>query len=150
MKKILISFLLFAIISILFLNCVCTEKIPENKYEILAGTWMNEEYDSIHYNVKYEMYNDGSFLGFAKLYHIKDDIYRGGVYEIVETWKDAEGNIYLKTMSWDGDKIEGKPDTYDLSRISKDGSIWEGVIDRNDFPEEVDKENYNYFIYFRQ
>ncbi len=111
---------------------------------------MNTEYESILGNVKYEVNSDGTFISFAKIYHIDENVYREGVFEIVEKWKDKEGSIFFKTITWYGKKAEGKPDSYELDKISADGSIWEYVFSRNDFPEALDKNDYNYGIYYRQ
>ena len=142
--------LLLSFSCMLFWTCSNSHEISEKDYEILAGTWMNKEYESIRGNVKYEVNSDGTFISFAKMYHIEKNVYREGVYEIVEKWRDEAGNIFLKTMTWYGEKVEGEPWSYELDKISEDGSVWEWVFSRAGFPEAVDKNNYNYGIYYRQ
>ena len=68
----------------------------------------------------------------------------------MKLWKNQNGDIFLKLISWYGEKKEGEPEAYDLIKFRKDGSVWEWVVSRNDFPEEVDEEDYNYYIFYRQ
>ena len=76
--------ILFTLISSAYWGCVKSNKNHEKDYKFVAGTWMNEEYDSLHYSVKCEFYPDRRFTAYAKLSHIEKNIFREGVYEIVE------------------------------------------------------------------
>jgi len=140
------QFLWFVIILgvLLFLpKCAGTKTpLPTDNIDELAGTWINPDYSFRPQKVVVEP--DGIYSTYRK---IEDTIhyYATGTLKLIEKWVDSKGNIWCKTRA-------DRPDfaVYELNKISNAGTVLEWIVDYKDYPTEIDPNDLDYRIYYRQ
>jgi hypothetical protein len=142
-------------ISILFLatvmfagGCATTKKVSKKDYRFFSGTWINEEYNTHPHKARLVIRPDGTFDVYRRTTDTKK--HGIGVYRIVDKWTDSEGNIWYKMHVWPGVMVEGKPDSYELDKVSNSGNVWEYVSISGDFPTEINENHPRYHIYYRK
>jgi len=147
--RMLVSILILVLAVLIICEGYATDKkVSKKDYRFIAGTWINEEYNSYPHAAKLVMYRDGTWERYLQT--SDTGIYDSGHYVIVEKWTDSEGNIWYKMHIWVGTIGEGKPSRYELDRISKSGKVWEFINLSGDYPTEMDESVFNYHIMYRQ
>ena len=145
----LVSILIPVLVALIIFEGYADDKKAFKKdYKFLAGTWINEEYNSHPHKAKFVMYRDGTWDSYNKT--SDTGINESGHYIITEKWIDSEGNTWYKAHIWWGSIVEGKPGSYELDRVSKSGKVWEYVNLTGDYPTEMDESFIRYHIYYRQ
>ncbi len=123
-------------------SCATTKTpLPTDNIGELVGTWINPDY-SIRPQ-KIVVQPDGIYLTYKK---IEYTIHSGtDTLIVIEKWLDSKGNIYYKIRS-------DKPDypVYELNKISNAGTVLEYIVDYKNFPTEIDPNDLDYRIYYRQ
>jgi hypothetical protein len=119
---------------------------PRNDEEIY-GTWVNMTYpgDSNQYPQKFVLHFWGEWEEYR---HATQDTYLSGTFVLVDRWTDSEGNIWYK----DYIRMRNCPyPSFELDKISKDGTVWEYVFSPRDFPtaDNMNSTNPYYRIYYR-
>ena len=124
------------------------KKVTKRDYKFVAGTWINEEYNSHPHLAKFVIRRDGTI----DLYYRTSDTEKAGTGHIViiKKWTDPEGNIWYKSHTWEGVMVEGKPRHYELDKFSNSGKVWEYIALPGGFPTELDENKFQYHIYYRQ
>ncbi len=152
--RMFVSILIFVLaILIVAVSCATGKKTYVSSDYVLkelTGTWYNEEYEDPS-SIAFPMlviHSDGSFE-ISKEYSETTAPSRniGKYISINEAWTDSKGNIWYQakfkadwtTQPW-----------YEIGRISNEGEVWELVLSSTDFPPEIDSENLNYRIRYRQ
>jgi hypothetical protein len=128
---------------LLFLGtCVTTETpLPTDNIDELVGTWVNTDY-----TVRPQKIIIGSDGVYVTYKNIEYTVHSGtGTLRLIEKWKDSKGNIFCKIRSDEG----GYP-VYELEKISNSGTVLEYVVDYQDYPNEVNQNDLEYRIYYRQ
>jgi hypothetical protein len=155
--------MLFIIIVLLTLSMVViaggskkTLSIDE-AYDILAGTWLNEEYGGIRKAYKFIVQPDGTYIGFPSM--STDDLTNTGRLTILDTMIDSDGTIWIKAQNKSETGVGRKRTVYELQKYSNSNMTLE-VFDSEvegwwgeGFPtnlEPVDHLRYMYRIYYRQ
>ena len=120
--------------------------VPRNNEEIY-GTWVNMTYPgtSRMYPQKIVMHFWGEWEEYREA---TDENFATGTFVLVDRWTDSEGNIWYK------DYIRMRNDinpTFELDKISKDGTVWEYVFGNHDFPtaDNMNSTNPYYRIFYR-
>ena len=139
---------------LVFLACLNSFGDDKEKYgfyvpkasEELYGTWINTTYNPGFYSQKYILYDWGYFEEYEKP---TSEYPYPGTFIIVDKWTDSEGNIWYK--EYVRERNEMNP-TFELDKISKDGTVWEFVFAYNDFPkaDTMNSKNPYYRIYYRE
>lgn len=126
--------------------------VPKENEEIY-GTWVNENMRCKKFILKpdgtWAEYNEVSDTEPAK----SGSYLLSGTFVIEDRWTDSEGNIWYKRKWWLGAKEirhDSYPFGYSLVRISDSGKIGEFHWAYGDYPDEIDPEAPNYFIYYRK
>ena len=129
-------------------SCATDKKVTKKDYGFIAGTWINEEYNSHPHKAKIVILRDGT----SEVYFRTSDTEIEGkhTYVIVEKWTDSEGHIWYKMHEWWGTVVKEKPLRYSLNKFSNSGKVWEYISLLDGFPAELDKNNFHYHIYYRQ
>ncbi len=116
----------------------------------LTGTWYNEEYENPTLTAwpKLIVHSDGSFEIFKEYAETTAPSRTIGKYiSINEAWTDPKGNIWYQVKC----KVDWTAQTlYETGNISNAGEVFELVWSSIEFPAEIDSENLNYNIYYRQ
>ncbi len=123
---------------LIFSPVIAQEK---NDDEALYGTWVNPEYNKMG-RAKFVMQPDSVMLSYIR---DTDTKHAAGLrFHIVESWEDSNGDVWykftLEHTSWE----------YFLVRIGDSGKIYEEIIAPTEFATEIDPDNRNYRIYYRQ
>ena len=147
-RALVLILVLICVALIIFESYANDKKAFKKDYKFLAGTWINEEYNSHPHKAKFVLYRDGTFDNYNKT--SDTEIHGSGHVIITDKWTDSEGNIWYKMHVWWGDIVEGKPGGYELDRISKSGKVWEFINLTGDYPTEMDENFFHYHIYYRQ
>jgi hypothetical protein len=143
-----ILILVFAML-IMMGSCATSKKAYVAKEdEELFGIWINFQYDGTNKYSKVQINPDGTWFEYINSYDEKPPF--RGEYTIIEKWTDSEGYIYYKTIVERND-VASDP-LYILSKIQKDGNVYEDIWTTLHMPEEFDTEKmlYLYRIYYRQ
>ena len=126
------QFLWFVIILgvlLFFTNCASTKTpLPIDNIDELVGAWINPDY---------------SFR--AQKIEDTTHTYGTGTLKLIEKWVDSKGNIYYKTRS-----DQPAHPVYELNKISNAGTVLEYIQNYKDYPTEIDPNDLEYRIYFRQ
>ena len=153
MKKNMVLFvLMFLVTAFICLNIFGDGKekygfyVP-NDNEELYGTWVNTTYTGIgEYPQKIDMYDWGYWEVYVK---VTDTFPINGTFIIVDKWTDLEGTIWYKEYVRMRHYMYA---TFELDRISKNGTVWEYVFGYNDFPtaDNMNSKNPYYRIYYHE
>jgi len=117
--------------------------------EEIFGTWTSAQ-RSPH---KLVMLADGTWEEY--IYEADAAPTYKGNYQVIEKWKDAEGNVWYKEVVKVTFGTGAREITQELDKIDKSGRIWEfdfdyvSQFDPSKFPKEIDPKSYNYGIYQR-
>lgn len=128
---------------LLFLGTCASTKtpLPTDNIDELVGTWVNTDYTIRAQKIVVEP--DGVYTAYKK---IEDTTYSGsGTLELVEKWTDSKGNLFCK-ICFDraGDLV------YELDKISNAGTVLEYVQSYKDYPTEINPNDLEYNVYYRQ
>ena len=119
--------------------------------KMLTGTWVNEKYKNLYKDDIWINNPDGTYERYRE--KTDENPWVTGPFEIKETWKDSEGNIWYKATRIElGD--EGHT-LYELGVFENSGTIWkfQFIDDRfsdEGFPVKIDPDHVFSFIYYRQ
>ena len=111
--------------------------------EPLYGTWINMDYDTRP--PQKLVYNPDGTAWSSMLAKSKKPEWRIK-YLIIGKWKDSNGNIMYKSH-WVGDWGE---EAFQLSRISNSGNTLEYMFSHDDYPKEINPEDFFYRKYTRK
>jgi len=114
----------------------------------LTGTWYNEEYENSPHKSKVIVNPDGTKEAYKKwvdttrITHVEAKL-----IEFYEKWTDTKGDVWYQAQylveAWNWTM-------YELGKINNTGKVWESVYSIDEYPNEIDPENANYKIYYRQ
>ena len=123
-------------------TCATTKTpLPTDNIDELVGTWVNTDYNIRAQKIVIEP--DGVYVSYKK---IEYTVHSGtGTLEIIEKWRDSKGNIFIKTR-----EIPGGDWVYSLNKISNSGTVLEYVNSYKDYPTEINPDDLEYRIYYRQ
>jgi hypothetical protein len=94
------------------------------------------------------VYSDGSFEWYKEFAETTaPTIQTGQFISIKEPWTDSKGNIWYQARFL---QIGYEQMFYAIGKISDSGKVWEYVWSSTDYPDEIDSENFNYRIRYRQ
>ena len=141
-----------ATVLLMFANCITTQKANLST-EDLAGTWLNEEYNTIesYHNPKRVVTADGVAKGYDKIADKEpESTYK---ISIVESWYDENGDIWFKCV-WENIGPEAKVVKtklwYSINKLSSSGTVWECCWQGSDYPTGLSQLGGGYTIHFRQ
>jgi hypothetical protein len=128
----------------------------DEAYDILAGTWLNEEYSGYR-SYKFIVQPNGTYIGFPSM--SSDDLTYTRRLTILDTMIDSDGKIWIKAQNKGESSLGRKFTVYELQKYSNSNMTLE-VFDSEvegwwgeGFPtdlEPVDHLRYRYRIYYRQ
>ena len=123
-------------------TCASTKiPLPTDNIDELVGTWVNTDYS--FRAQKFVLDPDGVYVSYKK---IEYTVHSGtGTLELIEKWTDSKGNIFCKIRFDRGGEL-----VYELDRISNTGTVWESVQSYKDYPAEINPDDLEYRIYYRQ
>ena len=121
--------------------------------KMLTGTWVNEKYK---YAMKDDMWinnPDGTYESYRE--KTDENPWVTGTFEIKETWKDSEGNIWYKATRT---VVGGEHTLYELGIFENSGNIWKfqffdsrySDCPDEGFPIKIDPYHVFSFIFYRQ
>jgi hypothetical protein len=156
MKTRALILILILILTVLIFSesCATSKKAyvsSEYVLKELTGTWYNEEYENPTITAwpKYIVRSDGSFEECKEFSGSTEPNCRPGKYiSIDKAWTDLKGNIWYEAkykFDWMDQEF-----CYEIGKISNEGKVVESVWSFIELPTEVDSENINYEIYYRQ
>jgi hypothetical protein len=112
------------------------------------GIWVNPEYNTRTIMAKALIKPDGTFIMYMKM--TNDSWDDKGEFKINDKWTDANGDIWYKVTF----ETLFMPFTtyYELTKISKSGTVMESVFTINNYPDKIDSEDPRlyYRIRYRQ
>jgi hypothetical protein len=120
------------------------------KDEELYGTWVNSDYNRSAEIAKFIVDPDPGIRDDANgtiIVYIRESDEQASwrsSFRIEEKWNDDEGNIWYKIEDL------GHTKYYHLWKISNSGNILEYLFSNHNYPDEIDPNNQNYRIYYRQ
>ncbi len=127
---------------VLLISCATTKTpLPTDNIDEIVGTWINPDYSERTQKIVVDP--DGVY---ASYYTIEGTVqYDSITLKLIEKWADSKGNVYCKIRA-------DQPDypVYELNRISNAGTVMEYIRNTRDFPTQIDPDDLNYRIYFRQ
>jgi YD repeat-containing protein len=120
-------------------------------YSKWQGPWLNRDYSSIRFKVSKFIGGEGeTFIGFDRDEDTREML--SGHFTLEEMWEDEEGNWWYRAVLHDivfQRVIHLKRAYYELGRFDPDGTTWEFVYDKKEYPESIDKQDRNYRVYYR-
>ena len=132
----------------LLIDCGAKRYTMKSSEEIF-GTWVSDKSNP----QKLTMHPDATWEEY--IYQTDPTPSYKGVYEVVEKWKDVEGNTWYKEIVTDTFGLGKSGKSQELDRIDKSGRVWElvynemGQYDPDNFPKKIDPKHPNYRIYER-
>lgn len=105
--------------------------VPKENEE-LYGTWVNEEYNSMIINARWDWKSDGNWASYP---NTTGEPNWKGKYSITEKWTDDSGAVWYK-MTWKNE-IYGKSG-YGLIRIGDSGLTMETAFSFSAYPTKID------------
>jgi hypothetical protein len=120
--------------------------IPKENEEYY-GIWTNPEYNDRSFSAKVLYKPDGTFYTYGEM--TSDSWGSKGEYKINDKWTDAKGDIWYK-VTWKKDVSTFT--YYELTKLSKSGTVMESAFTINDYPDKIDSEGSKIYhrIYYRQ
>jgi hypothetical protein len=137
-------------LAVLFIagSCATLKKpyIPKENEECY-GTWINPEYNnSIRLVAAKDVYApDGTWHSYMSVTDSQSSA--KGWFKILKKWTDSEGNIWYR-IDFNDPGVEII--RHQLTKISNSGNTMESVFSAVEHPKELDKDNINYRIRYRQ
>jgi beta-lactamase regulating signal transducer with metallopeptidase domain len=154
-RNVLLIIVLFLVFVILVASCATGKKAYVTKDFVLkelTGTWVNEDYNepSLMASAKVIVEHDGSYLLFKYTQETNAATANKGKFFLEEMWTDPKGNIWYKARL-EEDWAEFLDELlYEMGKISNHGNDWELVWSSVEYPDEIDPNNANYRIHYRQ
>ena len=99
--------------------------------KMLTGTWVNEKYKDLYKDDIWINNPDGTYVRYRK--KTDENPWETGTFEIKETWKDSEGNIWYKAIRTE---LEGGHTLYELGVFENSGTIWQSQFSDDRFSDE--------------
>jgi hypothetical protein len=130
---------------------VCTAVLVESKKKVeeLFGTWVNTDYNTVTKMAKYVFKPqsireeaDGTYMFYVRVYD--ENPHESVSFRIEDKWTDEEGNICYKIEPFFGFKY------YALFKMSDSGQTLEMIFSNQDYPTEMNPNDKDYAIYYRQ
>ena len=117
--------------------------------EEIYGTWVNPDYPKSNVETWFPQKIIIKPGGLYEYYSSRFDLVPGSIsaFTFTAKWKDSEGNVWYR-MIWKW-KSEGNP-RYEIGMINNSGQTWEFINSYDDYPTEIDPNNPEYHIYYRQ
>ena len=145
-RLIVIACILLLTVSLLFAE----EYSIKECMKMLTGTWVNEKYKHIRKDPIWINNPDGTYERYRE--KTDENPWVTGPFEIKETWKDSEGNIWYKATRTE---LGSESTSYELGVFENSGTIWKSQffndrISDEGFPIKIDPYYVDYFIYYRQ
>jgi hypothetical protein len=126
----------------------------EEAYKVMAGTWINEEYNFDQRNAKFIIEPDGTYTSYPQ---VNSDFVTKGTFKITDCTTDPDGTIWMKQIvkseenlwkftQYEIIKISDNKATMEVAASERDG--WYG----EDYPDEImdNTVRYTYLILYRQ
>jgi hypothetical protein len=120
-----------------------------NENEEIYGTWVNPDYPKINAKSWFPQKIIIKPSGKYEIYNSKLDLVPASIstFTFSAKRKDSEGNVWYR-MIW---KFKGAGDPrYEIGKINRLGQTWEFINSWDDYPTEIDPNNPEYHIYYRQ
>jgi hypothetical protein len=114
--------------------------------DVIYGTWVNSEYNETGKEAKWIINPDGTYE--AYLSEKDTEPIWTGHFTITDSWHDRKGNLWVKSTFDDDDDADII--VSELSKYSKDGTIWESVRSEGDYPTELSPIVGTHSILYRQ
>ncbi len=120
------------------------KEIPVDKaMAAFSQTWINPDY--VHWHQKQVVNPDGKINEYWKVDSPLETPAFRCKFTIDEAWIDREGNIWFKATV---KRMDGT--THSLNRISKSGSVLEGVWSYGELPDDINPDYPQYLVYYLQ
>ncbi|UCB46660.1 MAG: hypothetical protein JSV25_04360 [Spirochaetota bacterium] len=128
--------------------------IGEDEYvltenEEIYGTWVNTNYPKSNVKSWFPQKIIIKPGGIYEYYSSRLDLVPASIstFTFSAKWIDSEGNVWYR-MIW---KWKGEGDLrYEIGKINKSGQTWEFINSWDAYPTEIDPNNPEYHIYYRQ
>ncbi len=116
-----------------------------SKKEEYYGTWVNTDYNTTYHNAKVIHNHDGTLIKYMSTSDTEP--YKTATFTIEDKWTDSEGNIWYKILYTETEQIISN---FELAKISDNGTTLELDFYIIDYPTEIDPNDGEYRIYYRQ
>jgi beta-lactamase regulating signal transducer with metallopeptidase domain len=153
-KTLLVALVLLTAVLVLFTGGVKEKLSLEEAYEIISGTWINEDYNSEIRNAKFIIEPDGTSTSYPQ---VNSDISTYGHFTVTDSIVGWDGTIWMKVIKKSNEnlweytmfeivKISNDKKTAEVATSEKEG--WYG----KDYPAEIidNTLQYTYYILYRQ
>jgi len=137
----ILSFVFAAAVIFIFASCDNGGVTPT-----FMGTWVNPDYDGTGTPAKMVITHVSGNDYMCVVYENHDDTEPEGTIPVTVTnqWTDSEGNLFSEAISYADEVI------YGLSKIHADNQTIEVNNSYVDYPTEIDPNDEEYYIYYRQ
>lgn len=141
-SKTFLFFILSLGILVFFSGCATAKiPLPTDNFDEMVGIWVNKDYKVRSQKIVIEP--DGVYTAYKK---IEYTTWSGtGTLEPIEKWTDSKKNIFIKTREFTGSEW-----VYSINKISNSGTVLEYVNSYKDYPTEINPNDLEYRIYYRQ
>ena len=148
-----ITILLVTVVTVVIAGGSKKKLSTEESLNIIAGTWINDEYSESFKDYKFIIQPDGTYTGFTT---VSSGMSYQGKYTIIDSMIDSDGNIWMKVrddldveaiMEYEIWKFSDANATWELFFSPKEGWYGEGIP--TDL-ETGDHARYAYNLYYRQ
>jgi hypothetical protein len=141
--------MLVLILILVLIVCSAVLAGSGKKEEELYGTWVNTDYNTSAKKAKYVFKPesirdeaDGMYTLYVRDYD--ENPYESVSFRIEDKWTDDEGNIWYKIEPF------AVFIYYGLYKMSDSGQTLEMIFSNQDYPTEMNLNDIEYFIYYRQ
>jgi hypothetical protein len=154
-RTLLITIVLLAVVMVVIAGDPQKKLQTEKAYEIITGTWMNEEYSETERSYKYIIQPDGAYTGFTTA--SSGATYLGQI-TILDTMIDSEEFVWMKAKGY-GVENQWKFYWFEIWKFSDSNMVWEVFSSTVEgwygegFPDNLepfDHVQYTYQILYRQ
>ena len=155
-RKSILNGALILMAAALIVSCA-TKPYVAKEHEEIFGVWVNTSYSysmSTYGSSRMSVYAQKIIInpdGTCEVYGSLSDNIPHFTYQYTTTdkWTDSDGNIWYKIIGkYKTEYIEQI--RYELDKISNSGRTWEHVGSADDYPTEIDPNDLEYRIYYRQ
>jgi hypothetical protein len=143
MKAKYIRGLLFTLLSISAIGCISIKRQSFTIKDLAGTTWANTEYKSRQW-VKIKITNSSTWEMYGSIAAEKPEYIDR--YEITDSWHRG-GDLWFRYKCL---QVGGDEKYYGLSRISKNGTVWENCWRGSGYPTELDPLEGELWIHYRQ
>jgi hypothetical protein len=145
MKAKYIRALLFTLLSISAIGCISTKRQYFTIDDLAGTTWVNTEYKSQW--VKIIVTNSSTMGLYGSSAAEKPEWI--DKYEITDSWYKG-ADLWFKYKCSAHAEVESNLNYYGLSRISKNGTVWENCRRGSGYPTALDPLEGELWIHYRQ